>query len=119
LTGRRVKWTTVGLRCWLGPKVDREPDGRQRVARATQSDYNSRHWDLEVEHPSGEKFVGTFTGGSADDVCVALTQMLMDNENAFRDDKERGDRRRAEPIDRNRAVRDDGTFSAPQIVPRR
>jgi hypothetical protein len=39
--------------------IDREPDGRQRVARAVQSDYNSRHWDLSLEHPSGESLAET------------------------------------------------------------
>jgi hypothetical protein len=98
--------------------VDREPDGRQRVARAVQSDYNDRHWDLSLEHPSGEKFVGTFTGGSADDATVALTQMLMDRENDYRDDKARGDRRRPEPFDRNRRVDDGGNDMAATITPR-
>jgi hypothetical protein len=86
--------------------IDREPDGRQRVARAKQSDYNARHWEMTVEHPSGEKFVGTFTGGSADDASVALIQMLMERENDFREDRERGDRRRQEPFDRNRPLSD-------------
>jgi hypothetical protein len=111
-----ITWKSTGYRERV--VIDRTPDGRQRVARARQSDYNTRHWDLRLEHPSGESFDGTYTGGSADDVTVALTQMLMQHENAYREDEARGDRRRPEPVDRNRAVREDGTFSAPHIIPR-
>jgi hypothetical protein len=108
-----ITWKSTGVRQRV--IIDREPDGRQRVARATQSDYNGRHWNLEVEHPSGEKFVGTFTGGTADEASVALVQMLMDREHEFQEDKERGDRRRAEPFDRNRRVDEGGNSVAPEL----
>jgi hypothetical protein len=41
--------------------IEREPDGRQRVMRITQSDYNPRHWELREDRPSGGGKFGTFT----------------------------------------------------------
>jgi hypothetical protein len=107
-----ITWKSTGVRERV--IIDREPDGRQRVAKAKQSDYNNRHWDLSLEHPSGERFVGTLTGANADEACLALTQMLADHENSWVDDKARGDRPREAPYDANRRV---GEATAP-IIPR-
>jgi hypothetical protein len=97
-----ITWKSTGVRERV--IIDREPDGRQRVARAKQSDYNTRHWDLSLEHPSGERFSGTLTGANADEACLALTQMLSQHENAWLDDRARNDRPRDAPYDGNRRV---------------
>jgi hypothetical protein len=85
--------------------IEREPDGRQRVARATRNPAATRHWDLRVEHPSGENWSGTFIGDTAD-VTLALAEMLRRSENEWKSDKSRGDRPRTEPYDHNRRVVD-------------
>ena len=73
--------------------IERAPDGRQRVCRATQSDFNSKMWNWRLEHPSGEFWQGTFHGDGAS-VNVALAQMLVDKERDYLNDKARGDKRR-------------------------
>jgi hypothetical protein len=67
---------------------------------------------LELQHPSGQRWTGTFTG-DGNTVQVALTQLLMDHENDYRDDKARGDRRPEPGHDGNRRV------IMATIVPRR
>jgi hypothetical protein len=83
--------------------IDRASDGRQRVCKATQSDYNERHWTLHYEVPSGRTKAGTFTGDE-NTVYVAMAQLMMDNNNNYRDDLARGDRPREPGFDRNRSV---------------
>ncbi len=71
--------------------IEREPDGRQRVATATRNSGSHEHWDLKVTHPSGQNWNGTFNGSGVN-VTVALAEMLARTQNEFRDDKARGDR---------------------------
>jgi hypothetical protein len=71
--------------------IEREPDGRQRVARATQSDHNKHFWNLKVEHPDGFTQNGTYSGDGAN-VVIALAELLTRSENEFRTARVRGDR---------------------------
>jgi hypothetical protein len=98
--------------------VHREPDGRQRVARATQSDYNPRHWEVELQHPSGQVWSGTATGNKAE-VGIVLTRLMSDHEQEFVQDRARGDRPPAENRDHSVRISEDGRDLAPQLVPRR
>ena|SRR5882724_11040518 len=70
--------------------IDRQPDGRQRVARATR-EAGARQWDLRVEHPDGQFWNGSFNGDRAE-VVLALGQMLERTENEFAQAKARGDK---------------------------
>jgi hypothetical protein len=47
-------------------QIERQADGRQRVAKGRQSDYNPRHWDLELQHPSGQRWTDTFISDGND-----------------------------------------------------
>ena len=74
--------------------IEREADGRQRVAVATRDYGSTRQWNLLVEHPSGQTWNGTFSGPTSD-VVAALDQMLAKTEHEFLVDKARGDRPRS------------------------
>jgi hypothetical protein len=97
--------------------IERQPDGRQRVARAVKNPSSDRLWDLSVEHPIGPALSGTFNGASAE-VNVALAQMLARTENEWITDRARGDRPPAGTRDANVRVYDDGRLAVPNIVPR-
>jgi hypothetical protein len=99
--------------------IQREPDGRQRVARATMSDYNDRHWEVELQHPSGQSWSGVCTGSKID-VGLGLTKLLADHEMEWIQDKSRSDRPpQSQHRDHNVRVADDGRDIAPTIMPRR
>jgi hypothetical protein len=68
-----------------------EPDGRRRVAKAIQSDYNKRHWTVSLEHPSGQQWSGVCTGNKAE-IGLGLTKLMADHEMEFIQDRARGDR---------------------------
>jgi hypothetical protein len=92
--------------------VDREPDGRQRVARAVQAEYNSRFWNLTVEHPSGSVTKGTYSGTKYE-AGVALADLMNRSANDFAQERSRGDRPAPKPYDGNRSV----DLENPPIVP--
>jgi hypothetical protein len=83
--------------------VEQEADGRQRVAVAIRDHGSTRHWNLQVRHPSGEHWSGTYTGDT-NNVVTALNEMLARTENEFRTDKARGDRPRPTVPDFSRPV---------------
>jgi hypothetical protein len=85
--------------------IDREPSGRQRIARATQSEHNARFWNLTVEHPSGEKWPGTFHGDSTE-AMLALVDMLDRTKMDYIRDRANGDRPRAPARDNSMPVLD-------------
>jgi hypothetical protein len=87
--------------------IERESDGRQRVARATKAADSFRQWDLRVEHPSGQVRTGIFRGDGAE-VNLALAQMLSDSEAEWRQEKARGDRPAPGQRDLNAPVRTTG-----------
>ena len=70
--------------------IERNSRGDQRVARAVQGQ-NPKTWDLSLEHPSGRVVRGQFQG-DGHTVNLALTQMLMDSENDYRQEAARGHR---------------------------
>src|SRR6266513_4378319 len=72
--------------------IEREPDGRQRVARAVQSAHSRLNWDLRVEHPDGWCNVGSYNGDGAN-VVIALAEMLARSEHEYKSAKARGDKR--------------------------
>jgi hypothetical protein len=87
--------------------IERDKTGRQRVCRATQSGFNARFWNLQLDHPSGETFRGTFHG-DGNTVNLAMTQMLMEKEADYLTDKARGDRPRPPERDVNVVVNEFG-----------
>jgi hypothetical protein len=98
--------------------IERGRDGSQRVCRAVQSDHNPKHWNLSLEHPSGMRWPATFHG-DGNTVQVAMTQMMMDRENEYRNEAARG--HRPAPQDRDYSVRVDefGNNIAAPITQRR
>ena len=98
--------------------IEREPDGRQRVAKAIQSDYNPRHWEVSLEHPSGQQWSGVCTGNKAE-VGLGLTKLMADHEMEFVQDRARGDRLPANGRDLNVRVDSYGADIAAPVVPRR
>jgi hypothetical protein len=89
-----------------------DPDGRSRYAVATRNLGSTRHWDLRVQHPSGQSWNGTFNG-EKNEVPLALADMLSRTENEFKSDKARHDRPASQPYDHNRRVVD----AASPIIP--
>jgi hypothetical protein len=87
--------------------VERGGDGAQRIAKAVQADYNPKMWRLTLEHPSGTKFNGTFYG-DGNNVNVALAQLLVEKEAAYKEEAARGHRPRPAPLDTSVPVADDG-----------
>jgi hypothetical protein len=85
--------------------IDRQPDGRQRVARAIQSEHNARFWSLTVEHPSGTVQKGTYSGTKYE-AGVALADLLNRTQNDYEQERQRGDRPPAKAFDRNVRVND-------------
>jgi hypothetical protein len=98
--------------------IERQSDGRQRVARAVKNPDSDRQWLLSVEHPSGRAMSGTFTGQPAE-VNIALSQMLARTENEWITDRDRSDRPPPQARDTSVRVYDDGRLAVPNIVPRR
>jgi hypothetical protein len=62
--------------------IERNEHG-ERVARARQGAENAKSWNLNLKHPSGMNYPGTFHG-DRNTAKLALIQMMMDNENDFR-----------------------------------
>ena len=97
--------------------IDREPSGRQRIGRAVQSEHNDQLWRLEVEHPNGKRWPGTFHG-SGEEAIVALAEMMSRTKNEYIQDRARGDQPPPETRDRNVPVDDLGQNIAAPIKPR-
>jgi hypothetical protein len=89
--------------------------GRRQVLEATRDD-GERDWSMHVTIPSGQRWDAKYSGDVG--LYDAVTEFMNSKRNDFISDRDRGDRPRPEYPDRNRAVRDDGTFSAPHITPR-
>jgi hypothetical protein len=90
--------------------------GRTRTVTASKmpDDWNFK---LTLRHPSGETWSGTYTGRAG--ILDAMAEMMTSRDAQFVQDRDRGDRPRPEAVDRNRSVREDGSFSEPSIIPRR
>ena len=99
--------------------VEREADGRQRVGRAVKNMDSAMTWDLQVEHPSGQTWPGTFHGPAAE-AKLALVQMMQQTELEWNQD--RGNDRPQDRMrpDYNIRLTDDGRgVGRPTILPRR
>ncbi|RXH15225.1 hypothetical protein [Bradyrhizobium guangzhouense] len=94
--------------------IERGKDGSQRVCRAVQTDYNAKMWNLSLEHPSGMRWNGTFHG-DGNTVQLAMTQMMMDREDAYRQEMVRGHRPPPEARDTSVRVDDTGRAIAPNV----
>jgi hypothetical protein len=95
--------------------IGTDEHGRKRVCTAEKfpDDFS---WKLQLRHPSGQTWEGAYAGRA---VLDAMSEMLASRDPQYVQDRERGDRPPAgTATDRNRAVREDGTFSAPHITPR-
>ena len=84
--------------------VETDSHGRQRIAIATRDYGSNRQWDLQVRHPNGQTWNGSYTGDTAN-LVVALDEMLKRSENDFVSDKSDRPRSSMQP-DRNRSVND-------------
>jgi hypothetical protein len=83
--------------------VDRQPDGRQRVGRAVQSEHNAKWWDIKIEHPSGTVTRATYHGGKYE-AGIAINDLMNRSANDFAQERARGDRPPPRPYDANRSV---------------
>jgi hypothetical protein len=93
--------------------IDRAPDGRQRVGRATQSAHNPKWWEIKIEHPSGSIQRATYHGSGMEAV-VAIADLMNRSANDYEQERLRGDRPPAKAFDGNMRVND--ATNAP-IVP--
>jgi hypothetical protein len=87
--------------------IDRQPDGRQRVGRAVQSEGNPKWWNLSIEHPSGFRQKATYCGSDMEAV-VALADLLNQTKNQFEQERQRSDRPEEPYRDRNVPVDEHG-----------
>lgn len=71
--------------------IERGKNGDQRVCRAVQLPHNVRQWDITLEHPSGRVWKGAYSG-DGNTVYVAMTQMMMDREHDYHEDRARSHR---------------------------
>lgn len=94
--------------------IERGKDGTQRVCRAVQTDYNRRMWNLSLEHPSGQRWGGTFHG-DGNTVCLAMTQLLTDKADEYQHEINRGHRPPPQARDHNVPVDDTGRAIAPTV----
>src|SRR5690242_1287985 len=94
--------------------IERGRDGTQRVCKARQDDANEKMWRLRLEHPSGMHWDGSFYG-DGNTVQVAMTQMMMDKENDYKDEAARGHTPAPEMRDTNVRVDAFGENIAPPI----
>lgn len=83
--------------------IERQSDGRARVAVATRDTGSTNRWELRVQHPSGDTWRGSFVGDNGE-VNLALDQMLARTRPDFLSDAGRGDRPKSAPLDLNRSV---------------
>ncbi|MGJ4939298.1 hypothetical protein ACQR1W_01890 [Bradyrhizobium sp. HKCCYLS1011] len=75
--------------------------GRRRIATASKAPQDF-YWQLELRHPSGDRWEGRYHGNSG--VLDALAELLNSRDQQFKQDAARGDRPRADLADPNRAV---------------
>lgn len=68
-------------------------DGRDRtvVARLDPNVTGVTRWNLELEHPSGKTFPGTYTGPAVG-LGSAMSAMLAETQQQYREEGKRGDR---------------------------
>ncbi len=97
--------------------IEQQPDGRQRVAVAVRDTGATNRWELQVRHPSGEHWRGSFTGDNGE-VNLALDEMLARTRQDFLQDAARGDQPRSAAPDYNRRITD-GVAPVRSIPPRR
>jgi hypothetical protein len=75
-------------------------------------------WSLELRHPDRSVWTGSYAGKAG--ILDAMAEMLNSHDAEFVQARANGDRpRQVMSADRNRSIRDDGSFSAPHIIPRR
>jgi hypothetical protein len=86
--------------------------GRRQVLEAVRDD-GERDWDMHVTIPSGQRWDAKYSGDVG--LYDAVTEFMNSKRNDFVASRDRGDKPRSAYPDRNRAVREDGTFSAPSI----
>jgi predicted alpha/beta-hydrolase family hydrolase len=93
--------------------IEREGNGTQRVAKATQSEHNDHVWKLRLEHPAGSSWDDTFTGNGTE-VMVRLAQMMCDHELDYMHERNRNHRPPPVTRDLNTSINDMGMdVSAP------
>jgi hypothetical protein len=92
--------------------IGEDSDGSRRVAIATKNPAHQRQWDLELTHPSGRNWQGTFHGPN---VLDALSELLNSKDIEYKQERNRGHRPEPSQFDYNRRLPDDGNIAP--IVP--
>jgi hypothetical protein len=96
--------------------IGTDEHGRRRVATATKN-ADEWAWQLELRHPSGQTWAGSYSGKAG--ILDALATMLNSHDAEFTQDRENGDRpRQVMATDRNRRVDDGGNYLDATITPR-
>jgi hypothetical protein len=93
--------------------IGEDSDGSRRVAVATKDPANSRQWNLQLTHPSGRAWTGTFHGPN---ILDGLAELLNSKETDYIQAKGRGHRPEQAPFDYNRRISDDAAVAP--IIPR-
>jgi hypothetical protein len=96
----------------------RDKDGGERICHAVQERANTNHWKLELTHPSGTTWKGSFNG-RLDDLNLAMDRMISDREQDYREEKARGHRPPPPGRDLNIRVNDIGDDIGAPITYRR
>ena len=85
-----------------------DDDGAERVVIASRPygrSANLPHWDLRLQHPSGQHWPGSFDGGN---ILDAMGEMLVRKEHVYNESRNRGHRVPQMRADRNISIGDDG-----------
>jgi hypothetical protein len=90
--------------------IERGRDGTQRVCRARQAEYNPKMWNLSLEHPSGQRWSGSFHG-DGNSVQLAMIQLAMEKEGEYQQETNRGHRPPSQMRDPNVRVDDSGNYT--------
>ena len=87
--------------------------GRRQVLEATRDD-GERDWSMHVTIPDGQRWEARYSGDVG--LYDACSEFMNAKRNDFVAARANNDRpRQVMRADRNREVRDDGTFAAPAI----
>src|SRR5712664_3832010 len=95
--------------------IAEDEDGSRRVATATERvSNNSRtaQWDLELTHPSGNRWPATFAGPN---ILDALSQLVHEKENDYKLERSRGHRPERQLRDPNQRIDESGDNLAAPI----
>ena len=88
--------------------IGEDTDGSRRVAVATRIPGSQVRWDLQLQHPSGRTWNGTFSGPN---VLDALGQLVNEKNPEYIQERARGHRPEPQMRDANRRLPEVGDFA--------